>query len=71
MFTKSLAMDGKANILIRGKGIDKTVLSFKNQAEGAQGLLISNGKNIVLEDFSIEDAKGDNLKISDTHGITL
>jgi parallel beta-helix repeat protein len=71
MFTKGLAMDGKSNILIRGKGINKTVLSFKNQAEGAQGLLISNGKNIVLEDFSIEDAKGDNLKINDTHGITL
>ncbi len=71
MFTKGLAMDGKSNILIRGKGINKTVLSFKNQIEGAQGLLISNGKNIVLEDFSIEDAKGDNLKINDTHGITL
>lgn len=71
MFTKSLAMDGKSNIVIRGKGMDKTVLSFKNQVEGAQGLLISNGKNIVLEDFSIEDAKGDNLKINDTHGITL
>lgn len=71
MFTKSLAMDGKSNILIRGKGMDKTVLSFKNQTEGAQGMLISNGKNIVLEDFSIEDAKGDNLKINDTRGITL
>jgi parallel beta-helix repeat protein len=71
MFTKSLAMDGKSNILIRGKGIDKTVLSFKNQAEGAQGFLISNGRNIVLEGFSIEDAKGDNLKINDTRGITL
>ncbi len=56
MFTKSLAMDGKSDIVIRGKGIDKTVLSFKNQTEGAQGLLISNGKNIVLQDFSIEDA---------------
>lgn len=71
MFTKGLAMDGKSNILIRGKGIGKTVLSFKNQAEGAQGFLISNGRNIVLEDFSIEDAKGDNLKINDTRGITL
>jgi parallel beta-helix repeat protein len=71
MFTKSLAMDGKANVIIRGKGMDKTILSFKNQTEGAQGLLISNGRNITLEDFSIEDAKGDNLKVSDTHGITF
>jgi len=71
MFTKSLAMDGKANVIIRGKGMDKTILSFKNQTEGAQGLLISNGRNITLEDFSIEDAKGDNLKVSDTNGITF
>jgi parallel beta-helix repeat protein len=71
MFTKSLAMNGKSDIVIRGKGIDKTVLSFKNQTEGAQGLLISNGKNIVLQDFSIEDAKGDNLKVSEVVGLTL
>jgi len=71
MFTKSLAMDGKSDIVIKGKGMDKTRLSFKNQTEGAQGLLISNGSNIVLEDFSIEDAKGDNLKVSEVRGITF
>lgn len=71
MFTKSLTMDGKNNIVIKGKGMDKTVLSWKNQTEGAEGLHISNGKNIVLEDFSVEDAKGDNLKVNDTHGITF
>lgn len=71
MFTKSLAMDGKSNITIKGKGADKTILSFKNQTEGAQGLLITNGSNITLEDFSIEDAKGDNLKVSEVKGITL
>ena len=71
MFTKGLAMDGKSDILIRGKGMDKTILSFKNQTEGAQGLLISHGKNIVLEDFSVENAKGDNLKVSEVNGITL
>jgi len=71
MFTKSLAMNGKSNIIIKGRGTDKTTLSFKNQTEGAQGLLISNGSNIILEDFSIEDAKGDNLKVSEVNGITL
>jgi len=71
MFSKGLAMDGKSNVTIRGKGMDKTILSFKNQTEGAQGLLITNGKNITLEEFSIEDAKGDNLKVSEVSGITL
>ncbi len=71
MFTKSLTMDGKSNITIRGKGMDKTVLSFKNQTEGAEGIHISNGKNIVLEGFAVEDAKGDNVKVNDVNGITI
>ena len=34
MFSKSITMDGKNNIVIKGKGIDKTILSWKNQTEG-------------------------------------
>jgi len=71
MFTRSLTLDGKSNIVIRGKGMDKTILSWKNQTEGAQGFQVSNCRNIVLQDFSVEDAKGDNLKVNDTNGITL
>jgi parallel beta-helix repeat protein len=71
MFTKSLTMDGKSGIVIKGQGMDKTILSFKNQTEGAQGIQITNGKNIVLQDFAVEDAKGDNIKVSDTRGITF
>ncbi|HRI79015.1 MAG TPA: parallel beta-helix domain-containing protein [Cyclobacteriaceae bacterium] len=71
MFTRGLDMSSKSNVVIRGKGIEKTVLSFRNQSEGAQGFLITHGANIVLEDFSIEDARGDNLKVSEVNGITL
>ncbi len=71
LFTRSLALDGKKNITVRGRGMHKTILSWKNQTEGAQGLQVSNGVNIVLQDFSVEDAKGDNVKINDTRGITL
>lgn len=71
LFTRSLTLDGKKNITVRGQGMDKTILSWHAQTEGAQGLQISNGVNIVLENFSLEDAKGDNLKINDTRGITL
>lgn len=71
LFTRSLSMDGKKHITIRGKGMDKTVLSFKDQQEGAEGLKISNGVNIVLEDFTVLDAVGDNIKVSDTDGITF
>ena len=71
LFSQSLSLDGKKHLTIKGMGMDKTVLSFKGQEQGAEGIKISNSQNIILEDFSIEDAVGDNLKISDTDTLTI
>ncbi|GIV43033.1 MAG: hypothetical protein KatS3mg035_0156 [Bacteroidia bacterium] len=70
LFTSTLSLDGKSGITIKGKGADKTILSFKNQKDGAEGLKIK-GRNIVLEDLAVEDTKGDAIKIQDTDTITL
>lgn len=69
--TNSLSMEDKKNIIIRGKGMDKTILSFKNQTEGAEGLRISNGENIVLENITLQDSKGDLVKTMNIKGITF
>lgn len=61
-FSKALIIDGKHNLTIKGAGMDKTVLSFREQQEGAEGIRVANGSNIVLEDFTIQDAIGDNIK---------
>jgi parallel beta-helix repeat protein len=71
LFKKSLLIDGKTNVTIRGAGAGKTVLSFAYQEEGAEGLKISNCTNVKFENFTIEDAPGDNIKATDTHGITF
>lgn len=71
IFKNSLILEGKHHVTIRGKGMDKTVLSFKIQESGAEGLRVANCSNIVLEDFAIEDAAGDNIKVTDTKGITF
>ena len=63
----SLTADG---VTIRGEGMDSSVLSFRGQIAGAEGLLIT-GDNVVLEDFAVEDAKGDAIKINDTTGVTI
>ena len=42
LFSKSLILEGKENVTIRGKGIYKTVLSFKDQKDGAEGIRIAN-----------------------------
>ena len=70
-FTGSLSMEDKKRIVIRGKGIDKTILSFKGQTDGAEGLRVSNAEEIVIEDMTIQDTKGDAIKTMNVKGITF
>ena len=67
----TLSMEGKEDIVIRGSGMNGTVLSFAGQVEGAQGLSITNCTNITLEDFTVQDAKGDAIKCQYVDGITF
>jgi parallel beta-helix repeat protein len=67
----SLSLEGKKNITVRGAGLDKTILSFKGQTEGAEGLRVSNAENIALENFTVQDAKGDAVKTMNVQGITF
>jgi parallel beta-helix repeat protein len=63
----SLDVDG---VTIRGAGIDKTVLSFKEQDAGSEGLLITSDK-VTLEDFAVEDTRGDAIKSNGADQITF
>ena len=69
--SNSLSLDAKKNVTIRGAGQGKTVLSFKNQKQGAEGIKVTNAENIVLEQFTIEDAKGDLIKTQQVRGLTF
>ncbi|MEO6722613.1 MAG: parallel beta-helix domain-containing protein [Ferruginibacter sp.] len=66
-----LWMDGKKHITIRGQGMDKTILSFKDQVAGAEGVKITNSTNITLQDITLQDSKGDLVKIQLVDGITM
>ena len=63
----SLRTDG---VTIRGAGMDKTVLSFKGQVSGPEGLLV-NANDFTVENLAIEDTKGDALKINQGRNITI
>ncbi len=63
LFNRSLSVDGKKNFVIKGAGMDKTILSFKGQIDGAEGLKVNRCDGIVLMDFTIQDAKGDCIKM--------
>jgi parallel beta-helix repeat protein len=69
--SKSISLDGKKNVIIRGKGMDKTILSFSKQLSGAEGIKITNCENIILEDLTVQDSKGDLIKAMHVKGITF
>ena len=58
------------NLVLEGEGIDETVLSFKNQLSGAQGLSVTSD-NVILKDFAVENAKGDAIKVKGVDGISF
>jgi parallel beta-helix repeat protein len=70
-FTASLSLEGKKNIIIKGAGKDKTILSFKGQTDGAEGIRVSNAENITIEDLTVQDSKGDAVKTMNVTGITF
>ena len=70
-FTNTLSLEEKKKITIRGKGMNKTKLSFKGQTDGAEGIRVSNCDEIVLEGFSVQDAKGDAIKTMHVNNITF
>ncbi len=59
-----------ANVTIRGKGIGKTVLSYKNQRTGAAGIQ-ATADHFTLEGLTVQDTKGDGVKINDAEGVTI
>ncbi|MEO6170058.1 MAG: parallel beta-helix domain-containing protein, partial [Lysobacter sp.] len=63
----TLRTDG---VTIRGAGMDKTVLSFKGQLVGPEGLLV-NASDFTLENIAFEDTKGDAVKINQGRNITI
>lgn len=68
-FDRSLTLN-TSGVTIRGVGMDKSVLSFKDQLAGAEGLLV-NASDFLIEDLAIEDSKGDALKINEGKNITV
>ncbi len=70
-FTRSLSLEGKKNIVIKGMGMDKTFLNFKGQKDGAEGITISNCENITIQGLTVQDTKGDGIKTMNVEGITF
>jgi len=67
--TRSLSLN-IPGVTIAGAGIDESILSFKNQMQGAEGLLVS-ANDFVIRDLAIEDTIGDALKINESDNVQV
>ncbi len=68
---RSLWLDEGKDVLILGDGMDETVLSFSNQKDGAEGIKVTNSNNIRIESLTVQDSKGDAIKVQETDGIAF
>lgn len=68
-FTQELTLRTN-RVTVRGKGIDKTILSFKGQTQGKQGFLV-NRDDFTIEDLTFEDTKGDGIKVEGAKNVAF
>ncbi|MEM7015740.1 MAG: parallel beta-helix domain-containing protein [Pseudomonadota bacterium] len=65
----SLSLDVE-NVTVQGMGMFRTTLSFKGQQAGSEGLLVTSD-NVTLQNFAVEDTKGDGIKVKGVDGIKM
>lgn len=58
------------NITIRGRGPEKTILSFRRQTSGGQGIE-ATGNNFVLEGLAVENTAGNAVKVLGAKNVTI
>jgi parallel beta-helix repeat protein len=69
-FTNTLSV-ATEKVTIRGQGMDKTVLDFKGQLAGAEGLSVQEVPGFLIEDIHVRDTKGDGIKVTGSNGATF
>jgi parallel beta-helix repeat protein len=67
--TEGLSLDAD-DVTVKGAGAAATILSFKGQTGAGEGLLVTSDR-VVLEDFAVEDTKGDGVKSKGSDTITF
>ena len=69
-FRDELSLEGIDGVTLKGRGMQKTIFSFKDQEAGAQGLIVK-ANQFTIEDMAIEDTKGDGIKVQDADGVVF
>lgn len=68
--SNTLALAGE-DVVVRGAGRDATVLDFGGQRVGSEGVLAEDARGLVLESFSVVDARGNGVKVLGAEGVVM
>ncbi len=58
-------------VTVRGQGMGKTILDFKGQKAGAEGVFADGVKDLLLESFTVRDTAGNGVKVLGSTGVTF
>lgn len=67
--TEGLSLDVD-EVMVRGAGADRTILSFDGQKGEGEGLLVTSDR-VTLKDFAVENARGNGIKSKGADGISF
>lgn len=66
----TLLLSNVENILIKGCGVDDTVVSFRN-SDGVEGFLFDNVRGVIIEDLTMADSDGNGFELRSVEHGTL
>ena len=71
-FDGTISLVGIADVTVRGKGMEKTILNFAKfqDGKGGEGVKVKADR-FTIEDLTIEDTPGDAIKLQDCNGLTM
>lgn len=70
-FQNALTLEAVEGVTIRGAGWDRTVLDFKGQKAGGEGLSADKAHRLTVSDLAVRDTAGDGIKVLGTQGVRL
>jgi parallel beta-helix repeat protein len=70
-FTNTLNLAAVDGVTVRGQGIDKTILDFKGQAAGADGILAEKTNGVTFRDFWVRDPASAGVRVNKGDGVYL
>lgn len=70
-FQNALVLEAVEGVTIRGAGFEKTILNFKGQKAGGEGISADRTNRLTVSDLAVRDTAGDGIKVLGSSGVTF